>query len=69
LPTQVIIPAMRELNLLVALLGAVATALVLGVVAHDDMGVPLNMIRADALGGAGFILFAIACTSLVKRGH
>jgi hypothetical protein len=43
--------------------------LVLGVVAHDDMGVPLNMIRADALGGAGFILFAIACTSLVKRGH
>jgi hypothetical protein len=60
---------MRGMNLLVGLLAAVATALVLGVVAHDDMGVPLNMIRADALSGAGFILFAIACTSLVKRGR
>jgi hypothetical protein len=57
------------MNLLVGLLAAVATALVLGVVAHDDMGVPLNMIRADALSGAGFILFAIACTSMVKRGR
>ena len=58
---------MRELNLLVALLAAIATALVLGVVAHDDMGLPLNMIRADALSVAGFILFAVVCTSLVKR--
>jgi hypothetical protein len=60
-------PAMRGMNLLIALLAAVATALVLGVVTHDNMGIPLNMIRADALSGAGFIFFVIACTSLVKR--
>jgi hypothetical protein len=41
----------------------------MGVVTHDNMGIPLNMIRADALSGAGFIFFVIACTSLVKHGR
>ena len=56
----------RVLNIILALLGAVAAALILGTVAYDGVGLSLNVIGASALGGAGLIFAAVACGSLLK---
>jgi hypothetical protein len=48
-------------------LAAAATALLLALIARDDIGMPPNMIREDALLGAGLVIAAIASMSLRKR--
>lgn len=57
----------RMLNIILALLGAVAAALILGTVAYDGVGLPLDVICASAISGAGLIFAAVACGSLVNR--
>ena len=47
------------IELFLALIAAVATALLLGLLAHNAMGMSINMIRIDALGAAGLI-FAVS---------
>ena len=56
----------RLLDTILALLGAVAAALILGTVAYDGVGLPRDVIGASAIGGAGLILAAVACGSLMR---
>jgi hypothetical protein len=48
------------------LIAAVATALLLGLIAHDGMGMPIDMIRIDALAAAGLVFAAVAGGSVLK---
>jgi hypothetical protein len=60
--------AMKKLvDLLLSLLAATATALLLALIARDDVGMPADMIREDALLGAGLVIAAIAGMSLRTR--
>ena len=43
------------IELFLTLIAAAATALLLGLIAHVAMGMPIDMIRIDALGAAGVI--------------
>jgi len=44
-----------------------ATALLLALIARDDIGMPPDMIREDALLGVGLIIAALAGMSLRRR--
>jgi hypothetical protein len=46
---------------------AVATAMLLGLIARDDVSMIAYMVRADALSAAGLIFVAVAGGSLLKR--
>jgi hypothetical protein len=46
--------------------GAYRPALLLGLIARDDIGMPADMVRADALSAAGLIFAAVAGDSLLK---
>jgi hypothetical protein len=46
---------------------AMATALLLGLIARDDVGMSADMIRTDALSAAGLIFVAVATGSLLRR--
>jgi hypothetical protein len=54
-------------DILLAGLAATATALLLAVIARDDIGMPHEMIREDALLGAGLVIATLAGTSLRRR--
>jgi hypothetical protein len=47
-------------NILLSFLGATATALLLALIAREDIGMPPDMIREDALIGASIVITAIA---------
>jgi hypothetical protein len=49
------------------LIAAAATALLLGLFAHDALGMPIDMIRIDALGAARLIYAAVTGGSLLRR--
>jgi hypothetical protein len=55
------------LDILLTGLTAAATALLLALIARDDIGMPPAMIREDALLGAGLLVAAIAGMSLRRR--
>ena len=57
----------KGVDVLLSGLAAAATALLLGLIARDDIGMPPDMIREDALLGAGLVIAAIAGMSLRKR--
>ena len=57
----------RLVDVMLGLTAAVATALLLGLIAHDDMGMPIDVIRVDALGAAGFIFVAVSFGTLLGR--
>jgi hypothetical protein len=50
----------RTVDMILGLTAAVATALLLGLIARDDVGMSADMIRTDALSAAG-IIFAAGC--------
>ena len=50
-----------------ALIAAAATALLLGLFAHDAMGIPIDVIRLDALGAAALIFAVVAGGSMLGR--
>jgi hypothetical protein len=52
---------------ILGLTAAVATALLLGLIAHDQMGMPIDAIRTDALYAAGFIFAAVSFGTLLGR--
>ena len=52
---------------MLALFAAAATALLLGLFAHDAMGMSIDAIRMDALGGASLIFAAVAGGSILGR--
>jgi hypothetical protein len=55
------------IELVLALIAAAATALLLGLFAHDAMGMPIDMIRIAALGAAGLMFAAVVGGSLLRR--
>jgi len=63
-----IVPRMGRLVFLItALAVAGMAAMMTGSIAHDELGIPLDTIRSDALGAAGLIFAATACASLLTR--
>ena len=57
----------RTVDMILGLTAAVATALLLGLIARDDVGMSADMIRIDALSVAGIVFTAVASGSLLKR--
>jgi len=55
------------IELFMALIAAAATALLLGLFAQDAMGMPVNVIRIDALGAAALIFAVVAGGSMLGR--
>jgi hypothetical protein len=47
-------------------LAAVTAAILLGVLAHDTLGISRHAVRIDALGSVAFIYVAAACATLLK---
>jgi hypothetical protein len=56
----------RVAVLVIALATAPMAAMIIGIIAHNDLGFPLDMIRVDALSGAGLVFAAIACAALLR---
>ena len=57
----------RTVDMILGLTAALATALLLGLIARDDVGMSADMIRADALGAAGIIFAVVVTGSLLRR--
>jgi hypothetical protein len=57
----------RAIFLIVALASAAMAAMMTGSIAHDELGIPLEAIRTDALSAAGLIFAALACWSLLTQ--
>jgi hypothetical protein len=56
----------RTVDVILGLTAAVATALLLALIARDDMGMPPDMVREDALIGASIMIAAVAGISSRK---
>ena len=52
--------------MILGLTAALATALLLELIARDDVGMSADMIRADALGAAGTIFAVVVTGSLLR---
>jgi hypothetical protein len=50
----------RTVDVILGLTAAVATALLLALIARDDIGIPPDMVREDALIGASIMIAAVA---------
>ena len=57
----------RTVDMILGLTAEVATALLLGLIARDDVGMSADMIRIDALSVAGIVFAAVASGSLLRR--
>jgi hypothetical protein len=49
------------------LIAAAVTAILIGMIAHDEMGMAVDAIRTDALSAAGLLFAAVSFGSLPKR--
>ena len=56
----------RTVDVILGLTAAVATALLLALIARDDIGMPPDMVREDALIGANIVIAAVAGISSRK---
>ena len=54
------------MDLLLAVIAAAATALLLALIARDDIGMPPAMVREDALVAAGIMVALVAGSSWRK---
>ena len=59
----------RTVDVILGLTAAVATALLLALIARDDIGMPPDMVREDALIGANIVIAALAGISWRKVRH
>ena len=57
----------RLVDVILGLTAAVATALLLALIARDDIGMPPDMVRRDALIAAGVMIAVVAGMSPRKR--
>ena len=57
----------RAVISILALTAAVATAMLLGFVAHNELGMPSDTIRIDALTSASFISIVLVWGSILRR--
>ena len=56
----------RTVDVILGLTAAVATALLLALIARDDIGMPPDLVREDALIGASIMIAAVAGISSRK---
>jgi hypothetical protein len=56
-----------RVDLLLNLIAAAATALLLALIARDDIGMPPSMVREDALVAASIMVAAVAGISSRRR--
>jgi len=56
----------RTVDVILGLTATVATALLLALIARDDIGMPPDMVREDALIGASIMIAAVAGISSRK---
>ena len=56
----------RTVDVILGLTAAVPTALLLALIARDDIGMPPDMVREDALIGASIMIAAVAGISSRK---
>ena len=59
----------RTVDVILGLTAAVATALSLALIARDDIGMPPDMVREDALIGASIMIAAVAGITSRKVGR
>ena len=59
----------RTVDVILGLTAAVATALLLALIARDDIGIPPDMVREDALIGASIMIAAVAGITSRKVGR
>jgi len=59
----------RTVDVILGLTAAAATALLLALIARDDIGMPPDMVREDALIGANIVIAALAGISWRKVRH
>ena len=57
----------RVAFVLIAVSTAAMAAMLTASIAHDDLGIPLDVIRVDALRAAGILLAAVTGAWLVMR--
>ena len=57
----------RLVDVILGLTAAVATALLLALIARDDIGMPPDMVRGDALIAPGVMIAVVAGMSPRKR--
>jgi hypothetical protein len=57
----------RTLDVILGLTAAVATALLLALIARDDIGMPPDMVREDALIAASIVIAAVAGISTRRQ--
>ena len=53
-------PHEQTVDVILGLTAAVATALLLALIARDDIGMPPDLVREDALIGASIMIAAVA---------
>jgi hypothetical protein len=57
----------RTLDLILGVMAATATALLLALIAREDIGMPPDMVREDALIAASVIIAAVAGVTSRKQ--
>jgi hypothetical protein len=57
----------RIVDLILGVMAATATALLLALIARDDVGMPPDMVREDALIAASVMIAAVAGVPLRRR--
>jgi hypothetical protein len=57
----------KPVDLILGMMAAMATALLMGLIARDYIGMPPGMIREDALIAASVMIAAVASMSSRKR--
>ena len=58
--TMLLSPHEQTVDVILGLTAAVATALLLALIARDDIGMPTDLVREDALIGASIMIAAVA---------
>ena len=54
------------MDVILSLIAATATALLLVLIARDDIGMPSDMVREDALSAAGFVFAAVSLAHMAN---
>ena len=57
----------KPVDLIIGIMAAVATALLIGLIARDNIGMPPDIVREDALIAASVMIVAVAGMSSRKR--
>jgi hypothetical protein len=54
------------MDVILSLIAATATALLLVLIARDDIGMPADMVREDARSAAGFVFAAVSLAHMAN---